>query len=59
MSKKNKIRVLALGLIRDSDRLFISQGYDSIKKETFYRVMGGGVDFVEYLLIPHLRKGKS
>ena len=48
MSKKNKIRVLALGLIRDSDRLFISQGYDSIKKETFYRVMGGGVDFGEY-----------
>ena len=48
MSKKNKIRVLALGLIRDGDRLFISQGYDSIKQETFYRVMGGGVDFGEY-----------
>jgi len=48
MSKNKKIRVLALGLIRDGDRLFISQGYDSIKKETFYRVLGGGVDFGEY-----------
>jgi len=48
MSKKNKIRLLALGLIRDRDRLFMSQGYDSRKKEIFYRVMGGGVDFGEY-----------
>ncbi|MDY7004759.1 MAG: NUDIX hydrolase [Cyanobacteriota bacterium] len=48
MSKKNKIRVLALGLIRDGDRLFISQGYDSVKQEFFYRVMGGGVNFGEY-----------
>lgn len=48
MSQKNKIRVLALGLVRDGDRLFISQGYDSIKQETFYRAMGGGVDFGEY-----------
>jgi 8-oxo-dGTP pyrophosphatase MutT (NUDIX family) len=41
------IRVLALGLIRDRDRLFISQGYDEIKKQTFYRALGGGVDFGE------------
>ncbi|MEL7039335.1 MAG: NUDIX hydrolase [Cyanobacteria bacterium J06592_8] len=45
MSKK--IRVLALGLIQDSDRLFLSQGYDSAKQETFYRALGGGVDFGE------------
>ncbi|MGB3510817.1 MAG: NUDIX hydrolase [Microcoleaceae cyanobacterium] len=48
MSKKNRIRVLALGLIRDGDRIFISQGYDSVKEEIFYRVMGGGIDFGEY-----------
>ena len=48
MSKKNKIRVLALGLIRDSDRIFISEGYDLVKQEIFYRVLGGGVDFGEY-----------
>ncbi len=41
------IRVLALGLIYDRDRLFISQGYDDLKKQTFYRALGGGVDFGE------------
>ena len=44
---QGKIRVLALGIIRDDDRLFISQGFDPVKQETFYRAMGGGVDFGE------------
>ena len=44
---QGKIRVLALGIIRDEDRLFISQGFDPVKQETFYRAMGGGVDFGE------------
>jgi hypothetical protein len=32
MHKQNEIRVLALGLIRDGNRVFISQGYDMIHK---------------------------
>ncbi len=48
MSKKEKIRVLVLGLIQDCDRLFVSEGYDSIKQQIFYRALGGGVDFGEY-----------
>ncbi|MDB9371802.1 NUDIX hydrolase [Nodularia sphaerocarpa] len=47
MSKLGKIRVLALGLIRDDGRIFVSEGYDSLKKETYYRALGGGVDFGE------------
>jgi len=47
MHKSGEIRVLALGLIRDCDRIFISEGYDPTKQQTFYRVMGGGVDFGE------------
>jgi len=55
MSRLGKIRVLALGLIRDgeyakrtqSDRIFVSEGYDSLKKQTYYRALGGGVDFGE------------
>jgi 8-oxo-dGTP pyrophosphatase MutT (NUDIX family) len=47
MSKTNKIRVLALGVIRDRDRIFLSEGYDPIKKEYFYRALGGGVNFGE------------
>lgn len=47
MHKTGEIRVLALGLIRDGERTFISQGYDPVKQQTFYRAMGGGVDFGE------------
>lgn len=47
MHKEGEIRVLALGIIRDGDRIFISQGYDPVKQQIFYRAMGGGVDFGE------------
>jgi 8-oxo-dGTP pyrophosphatase MutT (NUDIX family) len=47
MHKSNKIRLLALGLIRSGDRTFLSQGYDPVKQQTFYRALGGGVDFGE------------
>jgi 8-oxo-dGTP pyrophosphatase MutT (NUDIX family) len=43
----NQIRVLALGLIRDGERTFLSEGYDPVKQQTFYRALGGGVDFGE------------
>jgi len=43
----SKIRVLSLGLIRDGDRTFLSEGYDPVKQQTFYRALGGGVDFGE------------
>ncbi len=47
MSKPGEIRVLALGLIRDGNRIFVSEGYDPAKQETFYRALGGGVNFGE------------
>lgn len=47
MHEPGRIRVLALGLIRADERIFISQGYDPVKQQTFYRAMGGGVDFGE------------
>ncbi len=47
MPKPGEIRVIALGLIRDGDRIFLSEGYDHVKQQTFYRAMGGGVDFGE------------
>lgn len=47
MYRQGEIRVLALGLIRDGDRIFLSEGYDPVKQQTFYRAMGGGVDFGE------------
>ncbi len=47
MRVEGQIRVLALGLIKKGNRVFISQGYDPVKQQTFYRAMGGGVDFGE------------
>jgi len=47
MNKPGEIRLLALGLIRDGNRIFVSEGYDPVKQETFYRALGGGVDFGE------------
>ncbi|WP_427160258.1 NUDIX hydrolase [Aliinostoc sp. HNIBRCY26] len=47
MGKKRDIRVITLGLIRDEERIFVSEGYDPVKQSTFYRALGGGVDFGE------------
>lgn len=47
MAKSGKIRVVALGLIQAGDRLFVSQGFDPVKQATFYRALGGGIDFGE------------
>jgi len=47
MGWSQQIRVLALGLIQQDDRVFLSQGYDSARQLTFYRALGGGVDFGE------------
>ena len=47
MNKAGEIRVIALGLIRDGERIFLSEGYDPVKQETFYRALGGGVEFAE------------
>jgi 8-oxo-dGTP pyrophosphatase MutT (NUDIX family) len=47
MNQPNRIRVLALGLIRNGDRTLLAQGYDPVKQQTFYRALGGGVDFGE------------
>ncbi|MCT7967170.1 NUDIX hydrolase [Laspinema sp. D1] len=47
MSKKTKIRVITLGLIQDKNRLFVSEGYDSVKHQSFYRPLGGGIEFGE------------
>lgn len=47
MNQSNLIRVLALGLVRNGDRTLLARGYDPIKQQTFYRALGGGVDFWE------------
>ncbi len=45
--KKRRIRPLALCVFRRGDKIFVSRGYDSHKDETFYRPIGGRIEFGE------------
>lgn len=44
----NRIRPLAICLFRHHDRILVAEGYDPVKKEPFYRPLGGGIEFGEY-----------
>ena len=43
----NKIRPLAICVFRNNDRILVMEGYDPLKKQTFYRPLGGGIEFGE------------
>lgn len=47
MDKFKEIRPLALGIAVKNNKLLVSEGFDNIKKETFYRCLGGGIEFLE------------
>lgn len=47
MSKKQRIRVLALCVFRRDDKILVAAGYDNIKQQAFYRPIGGGIEFGE------------
>jgi ADP-ribose pyrophosphatase YjhB (NUDIX family) len=44
---KQKIRVLALAVFWRGDEILAMEGYDPLKCETFYRPLGGAVEFGE------------
>lgn len=46
--KKNRIRPLAICVFRNNDRILVAEGYDPVKKQSFYRPLGGGIEFGEY-----------
>lgn len=46
--KPGKIRPLAICVFSNGDRIFVSEGYDEIKREVFYRPLGGRIEFGEY-----------
>jgi len=41
------IRPLALGIVWRGDALLVCEWYDHVKGETFYRPLGGGIEFGE------------
>jgi len=49
MLKKN-IRPISVAIIKNGHKIFVGGGHDDIKKEKFYRLMGGGIKFRETAL---------
>ncbi len=45
--KPGKIRPLAICVFRHGDRILAARGYDSVKKQTYYRPLGGRIEFGE------------
>lgn len=46
--KKNRIRPIAICVFLHQDRILVSKGYDPVRDQTFYRPLGGGIEFGEY-----------
>ena len=45
--KKRRIRSLALCVFRREDKIFVARGHDAHTDETFYRPIGGRIEFGE------------
>jgi len=45
--RKDAIRVIAICVFRNGDRILAAEGFDSIKQQTFYRPLGGTIEFGE------------
>jgi 8-oxo-dGTP pyrophosphatase MutT (NUDIX family) len=42
-----RLRIQALALVRRGDQILVEKGRDEVKDETFYRLLGGTVEFGE------------
>ena len=47
MDKFKEIRPVVLGMVKRGNKILVGEGYDKIKNETFYRSIGGGIEFLE------------
>lgn len=47
MNKFKEIRPIVLGLAIKDNKLLVSEGFNNVKKQTFYRCLGGGIEFLE------------
>ena len=47
MDKFQTIRPIVLGLVVRDGKVLVGEGYDHKKNQTFYRALGGGIEFGE------------
>ena len=43
----NQIRAVALCVFRNNNRILVFEGFEKLRSETFYRPLGGGIEFGE------------
>lgn len=53
------IRNIAICLISNGDKIFVGEGRDEVKNETFYRPLGGGIEFGELAKETAIREFKE
>jgi len=46
--KKKRVKSKAVCVFRWDDKIFVAEGYDPTRAETFYRPIGGTIEFGEY-----------
>jgi 8-oxo-dGTP pyrophosphatase MutT (NUDIX family) len=44
---REQVRAIAICLCRQGDRILVGEGRDHVKRETFYRPLGGTIEFGE------------
>lgn len=47
MNKFKEIRPIVLGLAIKNNKILVCEGFDNVKNQTFYRCLGGGIEFLE------------
>ncbi len=47
MDKFREIRPIVLGLAIKNNKILVGEFYDNVKNQTFYRCLGGGIEFLE------------
>lgn len=47
MDKFKEIRPIVLGLAIKDNKILVEEGFDNVKNQTFYRCLGGGIEFLE------------
>ena len=47
MSKKNRVRPLAICIFHYHDCILVAESYDPVKNEQYFRPLGGGIEFGE------------
>lgn len=47
MDKFKEIRPIVLGIAKKNNQILVSEGFDKVKNQTFYRCLGGGIEFLE------------